>query len=39
MRGHIVDMDKLCEILDNYKLILIEDCAHTMGASWGNKER
>jgi len=36
MRGHIVDMDELCEILNKYKLILIEDCAHTMGASWGN---
>lgn len=34
MRGHIADMDKVCEICDRYDLFLIEDCAHTMGARW-----
>ena len=38
MRGHIVDMNKLMQIVDNNNLILIEDCAHTMGAKW-NKHR
>ena len=34
MRGHLVDMDKLMQIVNENKLILIEDCAHTMGAKW-----
>ena len=34
MRGHIVDMDALCELLKQYDVALIEDCAHTMGARW-----
>jgi len=36
MRGHIVDMDVLCALLARYDIALIEDCAHTMGARWGN---
>jgi len=38
MRGHLVDMDKLMQIVNEYNLILIEDCAHTMGAQW-NKQK
>lgn len=34
MRGHICDMDRLMEIARAHDLIVIEDCAHTMGASW-----
>ena len=34
MRGHLVDMDQLMEIVNENNLILIEDCAHTMGAKW-----
>ncbi|MEO1796504.1 MAG: aminotransferase class I/II-fold pyridoxal phosphate-dependent enzyme, partial [Pseudomonadota bacterium] len=34
MRGHICDMDALMEIANAAGLIVIEDCAHTMGASW-----
>lgn len=34
MRGHIADMDKIADICQRYQLFLIEDCAHTMGASW-----
>lgn len=34
MRGHIADMDAVCRICDDYKITMIEDCAHTMGASW-----
>ena len=30
MRGHLVDMDKLIQIVNENNLILIEDCAHTM---------
>lgn len=34
MRGHICDMDRLMEIAGAAGLTVIEDCAHTMGASW-----
>jgi dTDP-4-amino-4,6-dideoxygalactose transaminase len=34
MRGHICDMDRLMAICDGAGVTVIEDCAHTMGASW-----
>lgn len=34
MRGHIVDMDALMSICDAAGVLVIEDCAHTMGAKW-----
>ena len=34
MRGHIADMDAIVEICEKYGIMLIEDCAHTMGARW-----
>ncbi len=34
MRGHIADMDRLMAICDAAGVAVIEDCAHTMGASW-----
>ncbi|WP_121630115.1 DegT/DnrJ/EryC1/StrS family aminotransferase [Tropicibacter alexandrii] len=34
MRGHICDMDGLMAICDAHGVRVIEDCAHTMGASW-----
>ena len=36
MRGHLVNMDALVQILKGNGIILIEDCAHTMGAYWNN---
>lgn len=36
MRGHIPNMDSIMDICKRYDLYLIEDCAHTMGAKWGN---
>lgn len=38
MRGHLCDMDALVALLDRYDVPLIEDCAHTMGASWNGKK-
>lgn len=38
MRGHLCDMDRLAEIVAQYGLTLIEDCAHTMGATWNGKK-
>ena len=37
MRGHIADMGKIVKLCDQYGLILIEDCAHTMGAKWNGR--
>lgn len=34
MRGHICDMDALMSLCDTAGVTVIEDCAHTMGASW-----
>ncbi len=34
MRGHIPDMARICEMCEALGITLIEDCAHTMGASW-----
>ncbi len=34
MRGHLCDMDRLMAICDAAGVIVIEDCAHTMGAAW-----
>ena len=37
MRGHIPDMDALMQVCRRHKLIVIEDCAHTMGARWDGR--
>ena len=36
MRGHIADMDALMEAAGALGIAVIEDCAHTMGARWGD---
>ncbi|MFT5449545.1 MAG: dTDP-4-amino-4,6-dideoxygalactose transaminase [Gammaproteobacteria bacterium] len=38
MRGHIADMDAICDICDEFSITLIEDCAHTMGAAWKGRK-
>jgi dTDP-4-amino-4,6-dideoxygalactose transaminase len=38
MRGHMTDMERLMKICRDNGLVLIEDCAHTMGASWDGKK-
>ena len=38
MRGHLVDMDKLMNLVEAKNLILVEDCAHTMGARWKKRK-
>ena len=37
MRGHLCDMNRLMRICDAAGVIVIEDCAHTMGAKWDGK--
>ena len=34
MRGRICDMERLMAMCDGAGVIVVEDCAHTMGASW-----
>ncbi|ARE82282.1 8-amino-3,8-dideoxy-alpha-D-manno-octulosonate transaminase [Roseovarius mucosus] len=34
MRGHLADMDALMAICDAAGVTVVEDCAHTMGATW-----
>ncbi len=38
MRGHIADMDAVVALCKKYAVILIEDCAHTMGANWNGQK-
>jgi dTDP-4-amino-4,6-dideoxygalactose transaminase len=37
MRGHIADMDAIAALCERHGVILIEDCAHTMGARWNGR--
>lgn len=38
MRGHLPDMEQLMEVADSAGLTVIEDCAHTMGATWNGRK-
>ena len=38
MRGHVPDMTKLMSITDQMGVTVVEDCAHTMGATWNDKK-
>ncbi|MDO5726875.1 MAG: DegT/DnrJ/EryC1/StrS family aminotransferase [Bowdeniella nasicola] len=37
MRGHISNMAEIMAIAAEFDLIVIEDCAHTLGATWDGK--
>ncbi len=37
MRGHIADMETIEAICEEHNITMIEDCAHTMGATWNGK--
>jgi dTDP-4-amino-4,6-dideoxygalactose transaminase len=37
MRGHLPDMDRLLQVAAEVGLTVIEDCAHTMGATWAGR--
>ncbi|HIP24076.1 MAG TPA: aminotransferase [Rhodobacteraceae bacterium] len=38
MRGHVADMEAVQEVCDDLGIKMIEDCAHTMGATWNGKQ-
>ena len=37
MRGHLCDMEALTALAAELHLTVIEDCAHTMGATWNGR--
>lgn len=37
MRGHLCDMDRLAAVAAAEGIEVIEDCAHTMGATWSGR--
>lgn len=37
MRGHIADLGAVRRACDDAGMVLIEDCAHTMGAAWDGR--
>lgn len=37
MRGHVCDLAQLTRICERLDLVLIEDCAHTLGATWSGR--
>ncbi len=37
MRGHISNMDEIVRLCQEFHIKLIEDCAHTFGATWADK--
>ena len=37
MRGHIADMEAITDICRRHSIRLIEDCPHTLGASWAGQ--
>jgi len=38
MRGHVADMDAVQAICREFGIKMIEDCAHTMGATWNSTQ-
>jgi dTDP-4-amino-4,6-dideoxygalactose transaminase len=37
MRGHLGDMDAVTQACRDLGLVLVEDCAHALGARWGER--
>ena len=38
MRGHVPDMDRVMAVCAELGLTVIEDCAHTLGATWRGRQ-
>ena len=38
MRGHISDVEAIAKICDDAGIFLIEDCAHSLGATWYDRQ-
>lgn len=37
MRGHVADLEQVSAVCEELGIVLIEDCAHTLGASWAGR--
>lgn len=37
MRGHLADLDAVASVCEEFGLVLIEDCAHALGARWNDR--
>lgn len=37
MRGHLADLEAVSALCDELGIVLIEDCAHTLGARWNGR--
>lgn len=37
MRGHLADLEAVSDLCDELDIVLIEDCAHTLGARWDGR--
>jgi dTDP-4-amino-4,6-dideoxygalactose transaminase len=37
MRGHIADLEAIASVCERLNITIVEDCAHTMGASWNGQ--
>lgn len=37
MRGHMPNMDEVMRIANKFEIVVIEDCAHSMGSRWRSK--
>lgn len=37
MRGHIADLQAVRALCDQHGVVVVEDCAHTMGAKWDGR--
>jgi histidinol dehydrogenase len=37
MGGHVADLDAVTGICARHRLTLVEDCAHTLGATWNGR--
>lgn len=38
MRGHVADMDAVATLCQRFDAPLVEDCAHTLGATWNGRQ-
>ena len=37
MRGKVADMDAIADVCEKYGVVLLEDCAHSLGVQWQGK--
>lgn len=38
MRGHIADLETIAQLCEEAGIFLIEDCAHSLGATWNDRQ-